>query len=117
MSPGRGADIPVCRRPKADRNVRPTKLPRDSTETMSPGRGADIPVCRRPKADRNVRPTKQPVSSDLMVCGFAVQSADWQPEPFGSLKRIPQLLASEALPDQVATQVAKSARILGRYTS
>src|SRR5262245_6165558 len=38
--------------------------------------------------------------------------SDWQPEPFGNLKRIPQTITPLAEPDQVATQVAKSAPVL-----
>jgi hypothetical protein len=33
--------------------------------------------------------------------------------PFGNVKRIPQVLTAGAVPDQVANQVAKSARKLG----
>src|SRR5262245_48179525 len=48
-------------------------------------------------ADRNVRPT--------LPLG-------WQPEPFGNVKRIPQVPMRDGLRDQVANQVAKSAPTL-----
>jgi hypothetical protein len=39
----------------------------------------------------------------------------WQPDRFGNVKRIPQVLTDRGVVDQVANQVAKSARKLGPH--
>jgi hypothetical protein len=49
--------------------------------------------------------------------GRQAATRGWQPEAFGNVKRIPQLLAAVGVVDQVAIQVAKSARKLGPDTA